>query len=175
MFKHLAFSALLTLGLVAPVAPVLALPSAQLALAPSDQAVKNKAMALNFYKEIMNEKKLNKLPDYFSADVVDHDPMMGDMVGLAKVTAGIGDFLKGFPDLKVTVLRAAAEGDLVFVHIRMTGTNTGPMAAGMPPTGKKVDINAIDIVRIKDGKCVEHWMELNSMAMMQQMGLMQGH
>ncbi len=174
MFKHLIFSALLALGLTLSATSALAMPSTQLAMGHHDTTLKNKELAFNFYKDIMNDKKLDKLKDYFTADVLDHDPMMGDISGLAKVSESISDFLKGFPDLNVEVLRSAAEGDLVFVHIRMTGTNSGAMM-GMPATGKKIDVNAIDIIRIKDGKCAEHWMETNSIAMMQQLGLMQGH
>ncbi len=174
MPKCVIFSALLTLGLILPAASALAVPPTQLAMAHHDTTMKNKELVLGFYKDILNDKKLDKLKDYFTEDVVDHDPMMGDLVGLAKVRESMTDFLKGFPDLKVEVLRSAAEGDLVFVHIRMTGTNSGAMM-GMPATGKKIDVNAIDIIRVKDGKCAEHWMETNSIAMMQQLGLMQGH
>ena len=41
----------------------------------------------------------------------------------------------------------------------------------MPATGKSVDFQGVDIVRINDaGKAVEHWGVTDTMAMMQQLG-----
>ena len=41
---------------------------------------------------------------------------------------------------------------------------------GIPPTGKAVSIGVIDIIRLADGKFVEHWGQMDSMGMMQQLG-----
>ena len=41
---------------------------------------------------------------------------------------------------------------------------------GVPPSGKRVEIEAIDIVRIVDGKAVEHWGVTDNMGLMQQIG-----
>jgi predicted ester cyclase len=41
---------------------------------------------------------------------------------------------------------------------------------GVPPTGKAVSIGVTDIIRIGGGKFVEHWGQIDSMAMMQQLG-----
>ena len=38
----------------------------------------------------------------------------------------------------------------------MTGTNTGSFM-GAPPSGRPMDISGIDVVRLVDGKCAEHW------------------
>ena len=42
---------------------------------------------------------------------------------------------------------------------------------GIPPTGQSISINVIDILRIVEGKFVEHWGVMDSMAMMQQLGV----
>ena len=137
-----------------------------------DELQTNKTQAMQFYRVIFNEKNFDKFSDFFTTNVVDHDPMSGDIVGIDKVKASLKAFVDGFPDLKVEILRTAAEGDLVFVHIRMTGTNTAPMM-GMAATGKKMDFTQVDIIRFNQGKCSEHWMEANFMTLMQQMGM--GH
>jgi len=41
---------------------------------------------------------------------------------------------------------------------------------GVPPTGKRVSIGVIDIIRIAEGRFVEHWGQMDSMGMMQQLG-----
>src|SRR2546428_12907573 len=48
-----------------------------------------------------------------------------------------------------------AEGDTVILHWSMTGTNTGPIL-GNSPTGKQVQIRGTEIVRIQNGKIIEH-------------------
>jgi predicted ester cyclase len=42
---------------------------------------------------------------------------------------------------------------------------------GIPPTGKRVQVSSIDIIRFEDGKAAEHWGETDVMAMMQQLGV----
>ncbi len=50
----------------------------------------------------------------------------------------------------------------------MTGTHEGELM-GMPPTGKSIDVQFIDIIRLgDDGLAREHWGVFDVMAMMQQ-------
>jgi predicted ester cyclase len=42
---------------------------------------------------------------------------------------------------------------------------------GIPPTGKSVSFGVIDIIRMAGGKCTEHWGQMDSMGMMQQLGV----
>ena len=41
---------------------------------------------------------------------------------------------------------------------------------GMAPTGKRVEVEAIDMVRLRDGEAVEHWGVTDAMTMMRQLG-----
>jgi predicted ester cyclase len=41
---------------------------------------------------------------------------------------------------------------------------------GVPPTGRSISVGVIDILRIAGDKVVEHWGQMDSMAMMQQLG-----
>ena len=52
-----------------------------------------------------------------------------------------------------------------------SGTQQGEWM-GMPPSGKRMSINVIDIFRAADGKLVEHWGLTDGMTMMQQLGAM---
>lgn len=52
----------------------------------------------------------------------------------------------------------------------LTGTHKGPFM-GMSGTGKRVDVNLIDIIRFgDDGRAREHWGLVDQLAMMQQLG-----
>ena len=51
-----------------------------------------------------------------------------------------------------------------------TGTHQGDFM-GIPATGKKISMGEIHIVRIVNGKGVEHWGQADMMGMMQQLGV----
>ena len=50
-----------------------------------------------------------------------------------------------------------------------SGTHQGEFM-GLPPTGKRIEVDAIDIVRIRNGQLAEHWGVFDAMLMMQQLG-----
>jgi predicted ester cyclase len=60
-----------------------------------------------------------------------------------------------FPDRRFKEDVLIAEGDTVVLQWTMTGTNTGPIF-GRPPTGKKIETQGTEVLRIKNGKIVEH-------------------
>ena len=50
-----------------------------------------------------------------------------------------------------------------------TGTHRGEFQ-GIPPTDKEVAFTAIEVNRVRDGKVEEHWVELDLLGLMQQLG-----
>ena len=50
-----------------------------------------------------------------------------------------------------------------------SGTHEGEFM-GFPPTGKRVAFDVFDLLRIRDGKVVEHWSVTNMAALIQQFG-----
>ena len=42
---------------------------------------------------------------------------------------------------------------------------------GIPPTGKQVSFEAIDILRIEDGRATDHWTVVDQLGLMQQLGV----
>jgi predicted ester cyclase len=63
---------------------------------------------------------------------------------------------QAFPDVHVTVEDAIAEDDRVAARVVMRGTHRGEFQS-ISPTGKRVEVRAIDMLRVKNGKIVEHW------------------
>jgi predicted ester cyclase len=76
-----------------------------------------------------------------------------------------------FPDFRNPLELIVADGDIAVSYGRNTGTNTGELM-GMPPTGKAIDVVSFGMLRFKDGQAVERWGFSDSMAMMQQLGLL---
>lgn len=130
----------------------------------------NKAKFREAY-DIINSGNFDGLDKLVATDFVEHTPWPGQEPGLAGLKKGFTEFKTAFPDLKITLNEVWAEGDIVIAHIAQTGTMTGAMGP-TPASGKPMNIKGVDIVRIKDGKAVEHWGYAEEMKMAQQMGWM---
>ena len=63
-----------------------------------------------------------------------------------------------------------AEGDRVMTYKTFTGTHTGEFQ-GIPPTGRPVRFDVMDIVRLEDGQIVEHWGLVDQLGLMRQLGV----
>ena len=62
-------------------------------------------------------------------------------------------------------------GDKTVARVRATGTHRGELM-GIPPTGRHVDVQMIDIMKFDDAGLVrEHWGVFDAMSMMQQLGV----
>jgi len=130
----------------------------------------NKAVVRRFYEEVMNQRKRAVLDEVFDPNVVDHFAPPGTPGGLEGAKQTLGMFLTAFPDLHFTVEDLIAEGDKVVARATMSGTQQGAFM-GIPPTGKHVRMTGIDINRFVGGKSVEHWVEMDTRGMMQQLGV----
>lgn len=62
-----------------------------------------------------------------------------------------------FPDMQFTVDLLIESGDLIVSNWTLTGTHSGAPYYGIVPSGKRVTINGTAILRMRDGKVVEHW------------------
>jgi steroid delta-isomerase-like uncharacterized protein len=133
-----------------------------------------KMKAIENYKavtEMFNTGKMDDLGKYIADNFIEHQQEPGQKPGLAGLKESMTQFRVGFPDLKFTVEHITADSTMIWAQVRMTGTNSG-MFMGMPANNKKIDVEGVDIVRLENGKAVEHWGYYEDMKMMGQMGLM---
>lgn len=79
-------------------------------------------------------------------------------------------FNSAFSDLHRNIEDMVAEGGgKVAVRFTITGTHKGELQ-GIPPSGKKISIDAMDFLTIIDGKITEEWVTADMMGLMQQIG-----
>jgi predicted ester cyclase len=64
-----------------------------------------------------------------------------------------------------------AEGDKVVTRKVFHGTHHGELM-GVAPTGREVQIEVIDIVRVEGGQIVEHWNVVDRLGLLQQLGVL---
>jgi predicted ester cyclase len=78
----------------------------------------------------------------------------------------------GWPDLRLEVAQVVAEDDWVMGRCVATATHTTAVM-GIPPTGKQVVTTFWDLHRFDEaGLIVETWNLMDSLALMQQLGLL---
>jgi steroid delta-isomerase-like uncharacterized protein len=104
----------------------------------------------------------------FSPDVVDHSPQPGQADGRAGMQQILDLYHAVFPDLRVTTEDVLVSGDRAALRWTATGTHEGDQL-GVPATHRTVRLTGIDIVRVEDGRIVEHWGESNALEVMQQL------
>ena len=78
-------------------------------------------------------------------------------------------FEAAFPRYQLMVEDLIAEMDKVTVRSTFRGTHNGDFM-GIPPTGKQATIPVFLIYRLVDDKIVEHWMQADSLGLLQQLG-----
>ena len=115
------------------------------------------------------EAEANLLAPGFVAHVPDA-PAPLDLEGLESWRQFTAPFTEAFPDLRLTIQDIAAEGDTVAARVVFEGTHRGEFQ-GLPPTGKQVAFSSIEFNRVVGGKVEEHWVEINLLGLVQQLGV----
>lgn len=116
---------------------------------PADDPQRNKQFVIAHFDDFVNKRDLGAIDRNMAPDFYDHDGPGGkptDRDGDRAMMAGMHQL---FPDLRVEVLSAVADGDLVVVRNRWTGTNA--------QTGKRVEFHGFVQWRLAGGKIAERW------------------
>lgn len=128
----------------------------------------NKAIVTRINKEFIEGGNVNAVYEIFAPDFINQTAPPGSPQGPEAIIYFFNHLLKpAFPDLKVVIHDQVAEGDKVTTRKSFHATHKGEFF-GVPPTNKKVVMDVIDIVRLRDGKFVEHWGILDMQNLMQQ-------
>jgi steroid delta-isomerase-like uncharacterized protein len=75
----------------------------------------------------------------------------------------------GFPDIQWTLEETVAEGDKVAARFTMRGTHHGTFL-GVPPTGKTITVQAMNIYRLSGGQFIEERGQPDLLSLLQQIG-----
>jgi steroid delta-isomerase-like uncharacterized protein len=132
-----------------------------------------KTLNKRFYEEILNNRDLKLLNELVAEDVVDHEEIPGAPPGREGVKYFLEMMFAAFPDISATIEDEAVEGDKVWTRARMRGTHKGEFM-GIPATGKPIDIQSMDCVRVRDSQAIEHWGITDMAGLMMQMGVLEG-
>jgi steroid delta-isomerase-like uncharacterized protein len=121
--------------------------------------------------ELINAGDVDGFVDYLSEEFVDHETGPGIPPTKEGARQLFNTLVGAFPDLRFDIEDIIESGDKVVARARVTGNHKGDFF-GIPPSGKRVDVQAIDIIRFDDNGLVnEHWGVMDMMSMMQQVGV----
>ncbi|MBY4628101.1 nuclear transport factor 2 family protein [Rhizobium croatiense] len=102
----------------------------------------NRKLVVEFYDRFFNSHDL-EAASVVADDYRQHNPQVPD--GKKPLVSFFTGFFKENPQSKAEIVRTAADGDLVWLHVHATN--------GTDDRGQAI----VDIFRVKDGKIVEHW------------------
>lgn len=105
----------------------------------------------------------------FADDFIDHTPQPGTSADKDGVRVLYHRLRDAFPDFRPEIHWQTADGDVVTTFKTYHGTHQGDFL-GIPATGRTVQFDTVDAMRVRDGQIVEHWGVANLFSVLEQLG-----
>lgn len=131
-------------------------------------AEKNLEVVRQVIEQAFNHGNYEVLRKHFSPTFIEHQ--FGLHATIEGMQGDIEYLRKAFPDFHLTIEEHAAVDDKVWLRMTARGTNRGGFMG--PPNGKHFEIAVFDLLRLQDGKVVEHWGSPDRFALLAQLGLL---
>jgi predicted ester cyclase len=126
------------------------------------------ALARRVLEEIFPRDDEAALADVIGEEFVNHEAPPGTPPGLGSVTFYMHLLARAFTGQRWTIHRTVTEGDTVVLHCTHSGRHTGDFF-GLPATGREFAYKQMHIIRMADGKGVEHWAVRDDAGLMRQL------
>jgi steroid delta-isomerase-like uncharacterized protein len=128
----------------------------------------NKKIVTKFNKEVIEGKNIVLFHEVMDPDFFNH----AALPGVSPAKGGMLHFLqnilwRGFSDITIEIHDMIAEDDKVTTRKTIHGTHVGEFLS-QPASGKKIQIQVIDIIRLRDGRYLEHWRVWNPLEVINQ-------
>ena len=129
-------------------------------------STENEALVRRFFEEFCNGRRAEVADEIIAADYVSHGPQAPPADGPEGVKARVGLYQESV-DGHWRVDELFSAGDRVVARWTGTGTHVGELM-GIPPTGKAIEVDAISVFRIADGRIAEEWTVWDALGLLQQ-------
>lgn len=123
---------------------------------PMEEAKANKAMLHQYHEEVWQQHDLSKFDQYFDPQFVSHANPPDAPPGPDTAKQFMGALFTAFPDLTSHEDALLGDGDRVAIQWTIHATHTGYLF-NMPPTGKPIEVSGMDVLRVSNGRFIEHW------------------
>ena len=135
--------------------------------AQTEMQSENKQIVQRFIKEFQNEGREEVALEILAETFVDHStipPFTPDRGGVIELFRSLR---AAFSDFRAEIHDQIAENDKVVTRKTFHGTHTGEFF-GIAPTMRAVEFGVIDILRLENGKFVEHRCEVDFAGLIRQ-------
>jgi steroid delta-isomerase-like uncharacterized protein len=131
------------------------------------------------YVTMWNERDYSSIPGLVSETFRMYDPAAPEAgvpgpKGEVHGRTGLRQFMEwvttAFPDFEITVLDVLTGEATAMYEVRLTMTHDGPLGS-VPPTGRRVDVRGVSILRLDDGLVDEHRFYTDMTDVADQLGL----
>lgn len=121
--------------------------------------------------EAINQRDFEALEELLAPDLVRHSGATPHLTveSRQQFIEFLHQDLAAVPDAHQEIDFLLAQDDLVAARVIYSGTQTGPWGP-FPPSGKRVELPFIGILRIEDGRIAEIWVEWNNLWALEQLG-----
>ena len=128
----------------------------------------NKKVVRQFLEEVFDNRRLDLVDDILAPDYLLYHPGASQPLKRDAFPAFLAGFPAGFPDFFMEVKSIIAEGDEVAARFVLGGTHKGTFM-GVPPTGRKVELQGEAFYRLRDGQIIEDRPLIDWAQMLEQM------
>ena len=120
--------------------------------------------------DLISEGDVDGFGRLMAAGFVEHEETPGQSPTKEGVLEMFRGYRAAFPDMRMDVEEIIASGDRTVARVKVSGTHDGEFL-GMPPSGRRIEVQLIDIMRFDDDGLVrEHWGVADMFSLMQQLG-----
>lgn len=121
-------------------------------------------------EKVQGEGDFALFEELFADDFVDHTPQPGTTADKDGVRVLYHRLRDAFPDFRPQIHWQSVDGDLVTTFKTYHGTHQGDFL-GIAPTGRTVQFETVDAMRVRNGRIVEHWGVANLYSVLGQLGI----
>ena len=115
----------------------------------------NKRLVRRFIEDVVKSGDVTHLAEFVSPDFRETLDTTGQSRGPEGMKRHVLAVRQTFSDLQLTVDRQIAEGEWVATCVTARGTHAGAWI-GIAPTGRRVEITAVNVDRVVGGRILEH-------------------
>ena len=116
-----------------------------------------------------NDGNLTAYLDLYDEQVILHGLPPGLPPGREGVKLFYDGLWEAFPQPRLIIQDVIMADDRLACRFQMEGIHQGAFM-GIPPTGKRVQVPGMTILRFANGKCVERWNQTDMLGWLQQLG-----
>ena len=120
----------------------------------------NTTVARGFVQTIFNERKIDEAKNFVTPDIIYHG--LEEVKGLENFKQWVGEDLKAFPDMNITIVDSFGEQDKLAMRWNLKCTFVKELR-GSQPSHEKFETQGVEIFHFQDGKIKEAWTIFGSM------------